>query len=177
MPEYCDFDDDFAGRERVERQVFEARGDLSARLVDAKCLERVSSASSSCRIRLVSCHEIRLRPVRDRRGLGRRARRAHRIAGRRAGGGGRGIPHRRHLRDPRLRTQEVPGLRRGVLADASPTRRATAGPSGPPRSTGRRCATTCRRKSRGSRASTPPISPRPASPPSKSAPRSSTRTP
>ena len=32
-------DDDFAGRQRVERQVFETRGNLSAGFVNAECLE------------------------------------------------------------------------------------------------------------------------------------------
>ena len=32
-------DHDFAGRQRVEREVFETRGDLAVGLVDAECLE------------------------------------------------------------------------------------------------------------------------------------------
>jgi hypothetical protein len=34
-------DDDLTRRQRVEPQIFEARGDFSGGLVDAKCLERV----------------------------------------------------------------------------------------------------------------------------------------
>ena len=54
---------------------------------------------------------LRLRPVRHRRRLRRRARRADRGRGRRAGGAGRGVPLRRHLRDPRLHPEEAPRLR------------------------------------------------------------------
>ena len=57
-------------------------------------------------------HErVRLRPVRHRRRLGRGAGGAHRRRPRRQGGHRRGVPLRRHLRDPRLRAQEAAGLR------------------------------------------------------------------
>ena len=78
--------------------------------------------------------------------------RAARIAARprRQGGGRRGVPHRRHLRDPRLRAEEDPGLRQ-------PLRRCLRRRAGlwlvrrPPRlSTGRLCAPPRRRRSRGS---------------------------
>ena len=53
---------------------------------------------------------LRLRSLRHRRRLGRRARRPHRGAARRPGGDRRGIPHGRHLRHPRLHAQEAAGL-------------------------------------------------------------------
>ena len=87
--------------------------------LDAEC---APGTQASCGIDLVevaparaasgTAHErLRLRPLRHRRRLGRRARGAHRRRPRRQGGDRRGIPLRRHLRDPRLRAQEAARLR------------------------------------------------------------------
>ena len=61
---------------------------------------------------------LRLRPLRHRRRLGRRARGADRGRPWRAGRDRRGVPGRRHLRHPRLRAEEAAGLcrrlRRGL---------------------------------------------------------------
>ena len=54
---------------------------------------------------------FRLRPLRDRRRVGRSPRRPHRRGGRGVGRARRGVPLRRHLRHPRLRPEEAAGLR------------------------------------------------------------------
>jgi hypothetical protein len=84
--------------------------------------------------------------------------RAARVAAgdRRQGGAGRGKPHGRHLRDPRLRAEEADGLRLGfpeacdeaALWLGHPARRA---------STGRRSAPGCMASSSGWKGSTAPI--------------------
>ena len=61
---------------------------------------------------------LRLRPLRHRRRLGRRPRGADRGRARRARRARRGIPLRRHLRDPRLRAEEADGLCLAASRDA-----------------------------------------------------------
>ena len=110
---------------------------------------------------------LRLRPLRHRRRLRRRAGGAAGGDVRGQGRHRRGVPGRRHLRDPRLRAEEVHGLRQRVLQRASSPPGATAGSLGEAdvRLAGASCAPRTSR-SPGSRASTSPTcrTPAPTSP-------------
>ncbi|MGH1557977.1 hypothetical protein ACRAWD_09775 [Caulobacter segnis] len=70
--------------------------------------------------------------------------RAARLAATERGQGrrGRGVSSRRHLRDPRLRPQEVHGLRQRGHQPAEDGQGLMAGPSVRPSSTGRASSTT-----------------------------------
>ena len=71
------------------------------------------------------------------------------------GGGGRGVPDRRHLRDPRLRAQEAAGLWLALCRGTARCRANSAGRWARRRSTGPPCAISSRAMSTGWSAPTP----------------------
>ncbi len=89
------------------------------------------AAAQDARAARNSADGLRLRPLRHRRRIGRRPRRAQGGGDRRARRHRRGRPGRRHLRHPRLRAEEAARLRLAVSAKRSRTAPPTAGASAP----------------------------------------------